>query len=42
MDCKKKRPTNEELERAAVAAETGEWTDEHRCSSKFFDVKGNP
>ena len=37
-----KKPTNEELERAAVAAETGEWTKEHTCSNMYKDIKGNP
>lgn len=37
-----KKPTSEELERAAVAAETGEWTEYHTCATRYFDVKGNP
>ena len=37
-----KKPTSEELERAAVAAETGEWTEDHPCENNYEDVKGNP
>ena len=37
-----KKPTKEELENAAVAAETGEWTEDHPCENNYVDVKGNP
>ena len=35
-------PTREELERAAVAAVAGDWTEEHPCSNNYTDVKGDP
>ena len=36
------RPTDYELEMAAIAAITGVWTDEHRCDEYFYDVNGDP
>jgi len=35
-------PTNEELENAAVAALNTEWSEEHPCSSNYYDLQGNP
>ena len=33
-------PTNQELENAAIAAETGVWTDEHKCANNYQDCTG--
>lgn len=32
----------ETIEAAAVAAETGEWSEYHRCSLEAKDLNGNP
>ena len=37
-----KKPTNEELENAAIAAETGVWTEDHPCTHNYRDINGNP
>lgn len=37
-----KKPTKEELECAAVAAETGEWSEEHTCADHYIDLNGDP
>ena len=35
-------PTNQELENAAIAAETGVWDDNHICDDNYYDLAGNP
>ena len=42
LDKTMKKPTNEELKNAAIAAEIGEWTEDHPCRSNYTDIKGNP
>ena len=37
-----KKPTSEELERAAVAAETGVWSKDHPCVDNYFDINKDP
>ena len=30
----------ETIEAAAVAAETGEWSEDHRCRDEYVDLRG--
>ena len=39
-DILKIQPSNQELRNAAYAARNGNWSRDHRCNAKFYDIDG--